>query len=362
MHVMVSTWLQDGDSLPIRILERVIDSVARRSNRSLSRIAMRNGVHEIYNPALTWSDRLPLGVTRSLVSAHRGNLALAIKTYGKIDIIHAHVSYPAGFIASILSREFGIPYVLTEHMSPFPFSTMTRNGRPRAEIDQAFNNASATIAVSTALAASIRSFGYAAPVVIPNLVDETRFTPAAPAPGKFKFLTVCGISAQKGIGELLNAIALWNPSPDEVEFHVCGDGPLRADYEAMAHQLRIADRVVWYGQVNREAMPGIFRDSHAYVMPSLHESFGVVFGEAIACGKPIIATRCGGPEDIVNAANGLLVDVGDSIGLSEAMRSLKGNWSEYNPNAIRRDFIRRFSREAVGGKLTAMYKKILASR
>jgi glycosyltransferase involved in cell wall biosynthesis len=317
------------------------------------------GLWEVFNPALYWSHRLPFGGAARLIGANRRNLEEASARFGKIDLIHAHVSYPAGYVASLLSREFGIPYVLTEHMGPFPFPALMSKGKPLPEVTQAFAGASAVIAVSPSLAKRIASFGYREPVVIPNAVDERRFFPGAPPEGKFVFFTLCGLNDQKGIDHLLESIALWNPPAERFEFRIGGDGPMRAAYRAMAERLGVADRVKWLGAVGRDEASRLFRDCHAYVMPSLHETFGVVYAEAIASGKPVIATRCGGPEFIVNETNGRLVDVGDIGGLSDAMKDVAAHWDRFDPAAIRQDFERRFSRPAVVGQLRALYETVV---
>ena len=130
-------------------------------------------------------------------------------------------------------------------------------------------------------------------------------------------------------------------------------------YRAMAQSLGIADRIKWLGHVSREEAPKLFQECHVYVMASRHETFGVVYAEAIACGKPVIATRCGGPEYIVTATNGRLVENGDSTGLMEAMQATAEQWHEYSPQAIRTDFEMRFSRPAVVQQLRALYEEVI---
>ena len=130
-------------------------------------------------------------------------------------------------------------------------------------------------------------------------------------------------------------------------------------YKKQSKDLGIDDRVVWLGPVNRSKVPNLFRDSHVYVMPSLHETFGVVYAEAIASGKPIIATRCGGPESIVNEDNGKLVEIGNIQELSLAMKEVANKWKEYQPWLIRNDFEQRFSRKVVVRQLMSLYQQAL---
>lgn len=361
IKVIVSTWGHYDGEIPVRRPWQLLKVLLWRVRQKGNRITQRKGVWELFNPELSWSRRLPLGGVERLINVNRQNYRLAVKYFGNVDLIHAHVSYPAGYIASILSKEFGIPYVLTEHMGPFPFPSLIQQGKLIPEIEQAFTDAAAVIAVSPSLAERIATFGFKLPSVIPNVVDERRFSPGEPLSGKFIFFTLCGLTDQKGIDHLLEAIALWNPPADSFEFRVGGDGVMRATYQLMAEHLGVADRVRWLGAVSREDAPRLFRECHIYVMPSRHETFGVVYAEAIACGKPIIATRCGGPEFIVNEINGRLVDVGDIKALSITMREMAENWSGYNPAKIRKDFECRFSRLAVVSQLKSVYSSIIGT-
>ena len=325
-------------------------------------ISTNNGVDEVFNSKITWSVRLPLGGVRQLIGVNRRNFKIAQRQFGRIDLIHAHVSYPGGYIASLLAKEHGIPYVLTEHMGPFPFPDLMDDGVPLPEIGRAFRHAAATIAVSPSLAQRVASFGYPLPHVIPNVVDERAFDLGHPSSSKTVFFTLCGISEQKGIDHLLEAIAMWNPPAEQYEFRIGGDGPQRAAYQAKARSLGIADRVQWLGPVSRAQAPALFSDCHIYVMPSRHETFGVVYAEAIASGKPIIATRCGGPEFIVNDQNGKLVDIGDVAALAQAMQTMADEWKSYQPEVIRHDFEERFSRQAVVSQLVDLYQQVLKGK
>lgn len=359
IRVLVSLWGHADSVLPMRSPWRWPQRLAWRFQQARDQVRERKGVHEIFNAKIHWSNRLPAGGVRQLIAVNRRNFQFAQERFGLIDLIHAHVSYPGGYIASLLSQEFGVPYVLTEHMGPFPFPNLMRGDQPVSEIAQAFRQAAASIAVSPSLSQRVASFGYPAPLVIPNMVDERAFSIGQPSSSKTVFFTLCGISKQKGIDHLLKAIALWDPPSDKFEFRIGGEGPQLEIYRAKAQALGISDRVLWLGAVSRTDAPSMFRDSHIFVLPSRHETFGVVYAEALASGKPIIATRCGGPECIVNEGNGLLVDVGDVPALARAMRTLASNWVQYSARDIREDFEQRFSRHAVVNQLRSLYEEVL---
>ena len=164
-----------------------------------------------------------------------------------MDLIHAHVSFPAGIHCIHTCEEYDVPYILTEHMGPFPFPELINNGELIPEVIKAFQKATFSIAVSPTLASSISSFGLPRPIVIPNMVDERMFYCGSPNNHKMIFLTLGGISKQKGINHLLEAIALWDPSPYDFEFRIGGDGPMLEYYKKQSKDLGIDDRVVWLG-------------------------------------------------------------------------------------------------------------------
>lgn len=96
-----------------------------------------------------------------------------------------------------------------------------------------------------------------------------------------------------------------------------------------------------------------------FVLPSRYETFGVVYIEAMACGKPVIATACGGPDDFVTPDNGLLVPVEEVSALEHAMQHMITSSHQYDSDRIRASVQTRFSSQAVAGQLEQIYNTIL---
>ena len=320
-------------------------------------------LHELLTPRLSWTLALAQGGARGLLSASRRNLALAQARFGAIDVVHAHVGFPAGWIAAQLAAEPGLPYVLTEHMSPFPFPALQDgHGGPVPALRLAFEQAAATVAVSAALAERIRAFGLPCSDVIPNAVDEARFAPDAESdPARFVFFTLGALVPQKGVDVLLRALAQLPPQPRPVKLHIGGDGPERGALQALAATLGVQDRVRWLGALRPEQTPAHFARCDAFVLASRHETFGVVLAEALMSGKPVVATRCGGPQDIVTPANGLLVPPQDPAALAVAMQAVLTNPARYDATAMRADAVARFGLRAVGERVAALCERVVAA-
>lgn len=357
---LVSTWGHDDSVLRFRD-PRCLASTLRWRIRASPKSRHHAANHvEIFHPTLTWSSRLPWGGASGLISANRSNFETAREHVGAIDLIHAHVGYPGGVIAAVLSDAFAVPYVITEHMGPFPFPYLLRQGRPLSVLDNALRKASATIAVSPSLAQRIASFGYPQPRVIPNMVDERVFFPSTMNRNCFNILAVGSLTEHKGFDLLLEAIAHWNPPAGTVEFQIVGDGPDGPTLRQRARDLGVDDRVRWFGQMDRHSLPALFQAASAYVLPSRHETFGMVCAEAIACGCPVVATRCGGPESIVDETNGILVDSEDPESLAVGMGRIFRERSRYCGDTIREGFLKRFSRAVVASQIVGVYEAIVA--
>ena len=284
-----------------------------------------------------------------------------IERVGKPDILHARAVYPGGAAAGLLGREFGIPVALTEHLGPFPPPQLClADGSVMPLISDAYRAATGHSSDGSALGRQIVRLGLASEVeTLPNFLPDD-FGALAADPNfsgrPFSFLSVGWPSQAKGTDVLLRAFARMQ---SRATLSVVGSSPDLSIFQAMAIELGIADRVRWLGSVARADMPSAFQNCDAFVLPSQWECFGVVYIEALACGKPLIATRCGGPEDIVMPTNGLLVPVGDASALALAMDYLAGHAQSYDAQALRADFLARFSASAVIDKTEDWYRSVI---
>jgi glycosyltransferase involved in cell wall biosynthesis len=101
------------------------------------------------------------------------------------------------------------------------------------------------------------------------------------------------------------------------------------------------------------------RRSAVCVLPSRRESFGAVLVEALACGTPVVATRCGGPEDVVHDGVGTLVPVEDEVALADGLKLVLSNGGSYDPCQLRSWALEHFSWESVGTATSDLYREAL---
>ena len=342
-----------------RNLTETIKNIFKFILDSTSESIVSSRLIEVKSVALSWTDKLFNGNLNRQFNIHERNFLRAINLFGGIDIIHAHSISPGGYIAKLLSEKYKIPYVITEHVRPDLFGVI--NGKVPLKTHQAIQNASAFFAVSPSLSKEIRQLGYKNVNYLPNMVNESIFKPKAfnTENGDFVFCTVSRMVSGKGIDDLLHAIHKVTKKNENITFKIGGDGPKFQEFIRLANQLGISNQINWLGNLSREGVLSAIQDSHAFVLPSHYETFGVVYAEAIACGKPIIATKCGGSECIVNKTNGVLINVSDVNALADAINNVVDNIDNFDSTKIREDFLNRFSFKKVIGDLYENYQRVI---
>ena len=364
LHVSVSLWGQGDLELSSGRLAAWLARPAAPGGGREPRRQVRENLVEYFAPVWTWRYGLAKGNLAGLLRSNRDNLARATAERGRMDVIHAHVSYPAGSVAMRLSKESGLPFIVTEHMGPFPFRHLVRGGDVVPEVREPLQHAARVTAVSRSLARDIRERTGVEAVVVPNGVDGGFFAPLPGPPARaagFSFLSVSNLTPEKGVGDLLAAFARLGPGVN-AHLRVGGAGSHAAEFRALSDRLGVGSRVTWLGALGREAVRDEMRACDAFVLASRHESFGVVFAEAIACGKPVLGTRCGGPEDIVDETNGELVPVGDVQALAAALERFARRERGYDAAAIRAGFEARFSAVAVARRFGELYGQVIRGR
>ncbi len=296
------------------------------------------------------------------LSAGRSLFADYIRCEGKPDIVHAHNARYAGMLGEWIKEHYGIPFVLTEHSSVYARGVIPAGELPA--IGDAFAAADARLVVSNALGTDVsRAVGSrASPLqVVPNVLDPMFENLELPAPrtrsDPFRFVSVAQLNENKGHADLLAACQLVAREAD-FELHIVGEGPLESTLRALATTLGVSERVKFVGQLGRKIVLEEILDSDALILSSHRETFGVVLVEALACGKPVIATRSGGPEDIVTSENGFLVPPSAPGDMASAMLQMIRAAAQFDRNKLRQECIRRFGRAALVGSLMETYESV----
>lgn len=371
VSVTILSW-GHGDShvplhKPFAALLVILRHFCRKLNRrELTKLDSQVDLNVLAAPALTVSSR----VSRNWYSAILGAADRAMDRYVKsgqsFDIIHAHCAIPAGLVAMALSEKYLVPYVITEHAFPSRTPAMLSSHEQAAKFGSVFRDASRAFAVSKSLANEISSLGVANVDVLPNVYDDSVFvSQGAPrySGGVLKLLSVANATNVKGLDVLLRAIADYRYRlGEDVKCIIAGGGPGQKELKKLSKVLGVRDAVKFEGALSRSELLKRYRDCSAVVISSHRETFGMVGVEALACGRLIVSTRCGGPEEyIVDKKNGLLVNVNSPRELSQAFMELRALLSTYSSQEISKDIFAKYSSSNFARALLEAYDDVIMS-
>lgn len=119
------------------------------------------------------------------------------------------------------------------------------------------------------------------------------------------FLSVQRLHKAKGLSYLIDAIPMIIKKHPDSHFLIAGTGPEKDNLVELAIKNNVTDYITWAGFQDK-LLPDLYKSSDFFLLPSLYESFGLVYVEALAFGLPVISTFNAGTSDIVNSSNGVL--------------------------------------------------------
>ncbi|MFC2040897.1 glycosyltransferase [Chloroflexota bacterium] len=286
-----------------------------------------------------------------------------VKEGWKPDIIHAHI-FTAAVPAVLLGKLYRIPVIVTEHYSFFPLRKLSFYERVKARF--AMNRARMILPVSNALKEAIEAYGIRNEFqIVPNVVDTEMFYPLSQenkGGDRKKLLLVAGLTPVKGVPYLLQALAQVRQKRRDFILDIVGYGANRGEYEELARKLGLETVVYFHGLKPKEEVAEFMRTCDFLTLPSLYETFGAVVVEALASGKPVVASDIGGIKEIINRDLGVLAPPGNINRLQQAIEFMLDHYVDYPPGKLSMYAKERFGYESGGKLLNSIYCKVKKQR
>jgi glycosyltransferase involved in cell wall biosynthesis len=325
----------------------------------------RDGAWELrcyYRP-----NRSPSRIVRKAVNFMRyrramlNGIARFLHERGRPALIHAHILTRPVLMARWFSGQWGVPYVVSEQSSVYLDGTWrAKNGWAKALDRSLLGKAAAVSVVSAHLGKAMEQLGLCnGPAVVPNVVPGVDAPLPAAGPAQDFMMVADLVDRTKNVSGVLRALHTARNKGHELRLTVIGDGEDREMLHALAHSLGIQRQVRWLGRLPNSEVLRHMAGTGSVIVNSNVETFSVVTGEALALGRPVIATRCGGPEAFILPANGVLIGPDDDEALSRAMIAMAGNHGNFAPAAVRGTVSGRFSPEAVATGFASVYQQAL---
>jgi L-malate glycosyltransferase len=285
---------------------------------------------------------------------------------GKPDLLHLNIVTPKILVLWFYKFIHKVPFVYSEHWDiplRVRFGLMKKWLPWRIGMKLSATFASKVIVCSKAMKENFEYYGLSNNVeIISNVIDiaETDFADEARRIGKKVLVHISSLeSTQKNVYGLLDAIRQVAASRDDFELHILGKGKELAALKEYTMQQGLLEKVVFYhGFVSDEEKYNWIKRSIAHVIFSNFEGQSVVTVESLRYGRPVIATKCGGPEDFVSETNGILIAPRDVSALVAAINEMLDQYERFDPEAIRKSSEAQFSSKVVGKRHAELYSAI----
>lgn len=280
--------------------------------------------------------------------------------YKHPDLIHCHfVESSCDFHG--IKQKYKLKEIITEHRCIWLTGGKFREKR-KIWAKRAYQESDRIIAVSQIQNDEIFKLCNKKPFTIPNIIDKKFYYKNIEKYDNFTFVSVGNMQQRKRFDLTIKAFQLFHSEHPTARLVLVGGGEIENELKKLTKEYEIDHYVKFTGKVNNSEMPDIYNKCHAFLLPSEVESFGVVYAEAAACGVPIIATDCGGPSDIVNEGNGIIVEKDNAKVLYNAMKYVFEHYNRYDSQLISLDIIKRFGEETIANQLIAMYGEVLKQK
>ena len=320
-----------------------------RVSRSVQ-VELDEGMPTYRHASVNWTPRFWHANARRIASLGWQIYQEYCKKYGRPDVIHVQSSIMCGVVAKTILERDGVPFVVCEHSSAYARGQVPPIGKEI--VRYVAEKASGTFAVSTPFCQLLEKTLDLPPksyVRIPNMVDRAFLEEPLKYRGgqQRRFLHVSMLDQNKNVQLILHAFYKAFEGNMNISLTIGGDGPDRQRLIALTKELEIENQINFLGRLDRDEVRKEMAQADAFLLSSNYETFGIVVVEATAMGLPVVATRCGGPEDVIREQTGLLVPKGNVSAYAAAMKEVilgGGRWSaealrsickaEYGPDAI----------------------------
>jgi glycosyltransferase involved in cell wall biosynthesis len=291
----------------------------------------------------------------------------------KYDCIHALFVVPSGLCGWGLSRIFQVPYVLTalggdvydpsKHHSPHKSAILKR------VISFLFNHTDVNTVESENLREIILHYysprrpiriiplGFLKPVFVYKDREALQITA-----DKTIFVSVGRLVKRKGYEYAIRA--LFNLTGNSFHYYIIGDGPEERNLKNLSIALGLENRITFLGYLPDELKFQYLAVSDIFLLPSIHEGFGICLLEAMHCGLPIVSTNNGGQTDILkDRVNALLVSDNDSDAFAEKIKELLlDDFLRKNISVNNRRDISHYYIEEIVSVYENLYKDLIKTR
>ncbi len=287
------------------------------------------------------------------------------KIFGLPDVNHVHIFTRPVLLAFYLRYKFGIPFLITEHSSHFVHDLPVLLPPMKWFAQFAASQAKIITAVSKTLQDAMNNFGlHGSYRIIPNVVFITE-TAANQKPSEdiVSIIAIGGLTdSRKNISGLIDVFSNIHTQIPDARLNIIRPVPDQKLYDSASNTGLLHNKIFFHDYLSNEEVYRLLTSCSFLVVNSISETFSMAAAEALACGKPVITTRCGGPEEFINSTVGMLIDINAPEQLAEALTGMYKQYQRFDPEILKSYAAVNFSAEVVGKKFMDIYEELDPSK
>ena len=309
-----------------------------------------------------------LNSTEEVIFYHKKGLLNKIRVLYKVwkeikkiqpHLIHAHVMGWTSTLAYFISNTNQTPFLISEHWSGYhkkgyaQLKSISKILRKKSA-----KHANQICVVSKFLKEDMIKCGLKGNyTIIENVADGIALEIEKNKTFSFVFAGDL-VQETKNVKGIIEAFSEVLKQHKDIKLDIIGDGKDLKNYNALSNRLKLNNHVSFHGNRNNDYVIKTLSQSHVLILNSYFETFSIICAEALLCGIPVIATRCGGPESYLNEKTGILIDIDNKKQLTTAMGSIITNYDKYEPEKLK-SIALQYSMDSIGEKINQEYLRTL---
>jgi len=311
-----------------------------------------------YHVPMVWRSRLT-AIGLHLYNRHLKKIfKRAVKEYGLPDVIYAHFSYPSGRCALKLAKKHNLPIAVIEHGGVYLSGNIKEYYK--TNLKETLLGADTFIVVSESLKEAVKRHTKVEReiCVIPNLIDD-RFTYVPPVKkGETVFFAGGNLKPSKRFDLLIKAFDTAFSKDESVILNIAGMGKEYDKLVALIKELGREDQIKLLGRLSRDDMMKNYVECDCFVLLSEHETFGIVYREALAVGRPVIAADNGGIREGWESYFGEIVEKDNVPSAAAALKRMVKSHFDYPHKKIAQIMFERYSSNKIAVRVSEELNRI----
>ncbi|HXB12331.1 MAG TPA: glycosyltransferase family 4 protein [Bacteroidia bacterium] len=287
-----------------------------------------------------------------------------LNKWGQPQLVHVQEALPAILYAQRLKKKLGLHYIVTEHSVVryiFATSALLFNMQRRA-----LKAAEKIITVSNYLGEAMRNKGIKNYfIVVPNVVPLPDSLPALlPAESKKRILHISTLAEVKNVKGILRAIKQVSLNRNDFELVIlCEIDNRKEEFIQYSKSLGLDESIVifksYIGDTGK--LSELLISSNFMLMFSNYETFSVVLAESLWVGRPVITSKCGGPQEFIREDFGIVVNPGEEKELVNAINKMLDTWQLYDKEKMKEFARNNFAPTIIGEKMHLIHSEVIDS-